>query len=139
MALSFFADKCRPPSDDDLTRCLGRAAGLWRHVRADVAARHPKMVAEWGYTSRNTGWGLRLKIGKRVILYMTPDEGRFLASLALGEKAATSDAARRLPPALKRLVDAAPRYAEGRGIRLAVSRPSDARGVAKLVALKLLA
>jgi hypothetical protein len=46
---------------------------------------------------------------------MTPQKGRFLASFALGEKAVLAARAAGLPAALLAAVDAAPRYAEGRG------------------------
>lgn len=54
------------------------------------------------------------------------------------EKAATSEEASRLPTALRRLIDAAPRYAEGRGVRLQVTKPSEAAAVARLVSLKMI-
>ena len=41
----------------------------------------------WGFSSRSTAWGLRLRRKERVILYMTPQSGQFLVSFALGEKA----------------------------------------------------
>jgi hypothetical protein len=134
MSLSFFADKARPPSDAELAECLGSAHALWTQVREHVASK-ARITAVWGYTSRSTGWGLRLKSGERVILYMTPREGEFLASTALGEKAIAN--ARGLPPAVRRLIADAPRYAEGRGIRITVKRPSDVRSVAHVVALKV--
>jgi hypothetical protein len=93
------------------------------------------MAEVWGYSSQSTGWGLRLKDGDRVILYLTPRRGEFLASLALGEKAVRS--ASDMPRGLRRLLDAAPRYAEGRGVRIVVRKASDARWIPELVALKL--
>ena len=49
-----------------------------------------------GFTSANTGWGLRLKRNDRVILYMTPREDHFLVSFALGEKAVVATRAHKL-------------------------------------------
>ena len=135
MALSFFGDKSHPPTDKDLARCLGPALVFWRRIQKAVASKVPGILAEWGYTSRGTGWGLRLKSGTRVILYMTPGEGQFLASIVLGERSIST--ARRLPVEVRRLLDAANRYAEGRGVRLRVWRASDVEIVARLVSLKL--
>jgi Protein of unknown function (DUF3788) len=137
MALSHFADKAQKPSEKDLARALGRAGALWKEVRAGVAARVPGLKAEWGWSGASFGWGLRLKAGTRVILYLTPREGSFFASLALGDKAVSSASPATLTPAVRRLLDAAPRYAEGRGVRLAVTTPADVRTVAALVSLKL--
>jgi hypothetical protein len=137
MASSCFTDKTRAPSEAEVAKRLGAMATVWRKIRAEVAKQAPGITEEWGYTSASTGWGLRLKSGKRVILYLTPGEGKFFASMALGEKAANSESAQRMPAALRRLIDAAPRYAEGRGVRLQVTKASDAGAVARLVALKV--
>jgi len=58
-----------------------------------------------------------LKQKKRTVLYMTPCKGYFLVGFALGEKA----------------VDAAQKFAEGRGVRLEI-RNKPAREQAKLLA-----
>jgi hypothetical protein len=134
MALSHFTDKSHRPSEGDLGSALGPSWPLWREIQRLVAAQVPRVAEEWGYT---TGWSLRLKQGKRVILYMTPCEGHFLASTALGEKAVAAARERRVPKAFLTLLDDAPRYAEGRGIRLAVRRASDVRLVGHLITLKL--
>jgi hypothetical protein len=137
MALSVFGDKARSPSEAEVASCLGEAAALWDRIRQDVAARIPGVTAKWGYSCASTGWGLRLQEGARVVLYLTPQNGAFLASLALGEKAVSAANAKRLPAAVRRLVNSAPRFVEGRGVRLLVTKPSDVRTVAALVALKL--
>ena len=137
MPLSFFAEKSHPPSEIEVAACLGRASALWRKIRQDVEARVPSLTPEWGYTSNSTGWGLRLKDGKRVILYLTPQREQFLASLALGEKAVSTAAGRRMPAEVQRLLEAAPRYAEGRGVRVVVKKTAHVRLVEALVSLKL--
>ena len=133
MALSAFTDKKRRPTDDELRVTLGAAASAWLELINAVAERIDPIEQVWGFTS---GWGLRLRQNERVILYMTPQDGQFLASLALGEKAVAATAAVRLPAALREAIAAAPRYAEGRGVRVIVKRAAQVAGLAALAEIK---
>jgi len=137
MALSHFGDKAHRPSEDEVRTALGPTYALWQEVEQLVTSAAPAAAREWGYTGASTGWGLRLKQGKRVLLYMTPGDAHFLASLALGEKAVAAAYQQRLPAPVLKLLDEAPKYAEGRGVRLAVRHPHDVCHVAHLIALKV--
>jgi hypothetical protein len=133
MALSAFDDPKAPPAARDVVTALGKAHAAWKELRS-LAGKG--LEEEWGFSSKASGWSLRLRDRKRVILYLTPQNGRFLASLALGEKAVAAAQKADLPPALLAAVAAAPRYAEGRGVRVEVRTTADARGVAALAAVK---
>lgn len=137
MPLSVFTDRARPPGDEEVAAALGAALPRWTVLREFVAASCAPSSEAWGYTGRSTGWGLRLRHGKRVILYLTPGAGTFLASLALGERAVRAVHERGLPEAVRVLVDESPRYAEGRGVRVSVDRDEDVDTVRELVRLKL--
>jgi hypothetical protein len=73
----------------------------------------------------------------RVVLYLTPQAGAFLVGLVLGDRAVAAARARGLPPSVLALVDAAPRHAEGRGIRLSVARGEDLAVIQELVAVRM--
>ena len=136
MALSAFDDPALPPDPPGVRRCLGDAAPLWADLVAHVAATCPPIEEAWSFSGAKFGWSLRLKRGERILLYLTPQEGRFFAGLVLGEKAVAAGAEKGLPPAVLELLDAAPRYAEGRGIRLTIAPGDDLATVRHLVALK---
>ena len=120
MALSAFADKTHQPTDKDLRSILGKAYTAWVRLIELVSDRIAPISQVWGFTSASTGWGLRLKRNDRVILYMTPRENHFLVSFALGEKAVVAARACKLPTGLLKAIELAPKYAEGRGVRLEV-------------------
>lgn len=137
MALSAFTDKSRAPREEELSVTLGKAFPLWTELKRGAGSGSIPLAAEWGYTSKTTGWGLRLKKGDRIILYMTPCEGYFLASFALGEKAAMAAAEEGLPDSVLSVIHAAKKYAEGRAVRLEVRSAKDLRIVHMLVDLKM--
>lgn len=137
MALSAFDDKSRPPRDDEVAAALGRTFALWNKLKELVAKHFPPLSIEWGFSSKSTGWGLRLKHHDRAVLYMTPCKGYFLASFVLGEKAVKAAHESGLPAAVLAAIDASKKYAEGRGVRLAVRAAADLRAIEKLAAIKM--
>lgn len=137
MALSAFDDPAAPPESRDVARCLGDAAPLWKSLLARLHESFDPLAEVWAFAGAKFGWSLRVKLKERVLLYLTPAEGRFLAGIVLGEKAAAGVHDAGLPASVVALVDAAPRYAEGRGIRLPIGPGDDVEPVRKLVALKL--
>lgn len=135
--MSIFNDKSRPPSEDDLKAKLGRTFVFWNDLKKLIASKFAPVTEEWGFTSKKTGWGLRLKHEKRTILYMTPCEGYFLASFALGEKAVKAAHESDLPASVLKIIDNAPKYAEGRGVRLEVRNAHERSDAEKLVSIKM--
>jgi len=136
MALSAFDDPAHCPESRELTRVLGGAAAAWRQVVAHVTRTHAPIVAQWSFSGAKYGWSLRLKQKDRVILYLTPQAQSFLVGLALGEKAIAAAGERGLPAPVRAILARAPRYAEGRGIRLPITAGDDLAVVRELVALK---
>jgi len=137
MALSVFEDRATPPTDQTLAQALGRAARAWALVKEQVGRQCEPLREEWAFAGAKLGWSLRLKHRQRVIVYMTPGQGRFLASFVLGEKACAAAREAGLPASLLALIAAAPKYAEGRGFRIPVRTAQDADAVGKLAAIKL--
>ncbi|HEY1494183.1 MAG TPA: DUF3788 family protein, partial [Candidatus Solibacter sp.] len=78
-----------------------------------------------------------LKAGNRTIVYVTPCRGAIRVSFALGEKAMQAARDSKLPARVLKILDEAPRYAEGTGVRLDVTTKTDLAAVKKLAAAKL--
>ena len=137
MALSVFDDKSHQPTEADLARALKDSFVFWNELKERVASRFAPLTCEWGFTSKTTGWGLRLKHKERIILYMTPCSGYFLASFALGDKAVAAAHNSALPTSIMKVIDSARKYAEGTGVRLKVKSARDIRHIEKLAVIKM--
>ena len=70
-------------------------------------------------------------------MYMTPCKGYFLASFALGEKAVKAARQSDLPQAVLDVIDRAPKYAEGRGVRIEIRTPEDLPAIETIAGLKM--
>jgi hypothetical protein len=138
MALSAFDDKSKQPQEEDLKITLGSAYPHWSDLKKLIVTTYAPVSVEWGFASKSTGWGLRLKRDNRAILYMTPCKGYFLASFALGEKAVKAAHESDLPASVLAVIDGAKKYAEGRGVRLEVRSTEDVRTIEKLAVIKMM-
>ena len=130
--LNAFIGKPEPPTSEDLDRVLGPCRALWQQLVTEL-----DLVAEWNSYSRKAGWALRLKQGKRNILYLSPLVGSFRASLVLGGKAVEAAYRSDLPEEVLKVIRSAKRYAEGTGVVLDVGESSDLAAVHALVKIKI--
>ena len=137
MALGAFENKDLPLGPRDLARVLGPAARHWGALISHVTAEYPALAQHWHFAGSKFGWSLRLKQKKRIVLYLIPQQGSFLASVVLGEKAVKAAHTTHAHGDLLAIIEAAPRYAEGRGIRVAVSTAKHVKTIQELLAFKM--
>ena len=137
MLTNAFIGKADPPTAADLTEALGAAKPLWDRLLAELSAELRLTACEWNSYSRKAGWALRLKLKERNIVYLSPHQGCFTGSFALGDKAIKAALASGLPQSVIELIDQAKRYAEGTAVRIEVHGTRDVAVVKKLAAIKL--
>ena len=132
MSPNAFIGSKLPPADDQLTEKLGAARALWDELIAALAL----PGSEWNSYSPKAGWSLKLKQGKRTIVYLSPCEGCFRVAFILGAKAVAAAHEQKLPKALLKRIDESPRYPEGTGVRFEVTSAKHLADIRKLAALK---
>jgi hypothetical protein len=133
MSPNAFIGKTQPPTDDELSAELGAARVLWDELLAELAL----PIQEWNSYSPKAGWFVKLKLKKRTIVYLAPFHGSFQVAFILGAKAVEAARQARLSKALNKIIDEAPRYPEGTGVRLHIKARRDLAAVKKLAAVKL--
>jgi hypothetical protein len=136
-SLSAFGDKAGPPTAGELQRTLGPAGAAWSKLAKYVEKTYGPAVEQWNFAGAKFGWSLRLRKAERVILYLIPQAGQFLVGIVLGGKAVDAAQSAGLPAAVLAAIAAAPRYAEGTGLRLPIAGEQDLPPVEILTALKM--
>lgn len=128
-----------PPGERELDEVLGRSSALWARLRADIASEFGPLAEKWSFSKTTQHWSLQLKQRKtkRTVLYLIVGQGHFLAAFALGEKACLAARRSGLAAPLLQLIEDAPRYPEGRGVRLEVRSRKDCESAKKLAAIKM--
>jgi hypothetical protein len=136
-AQNAFLGKTTPPSDSDLEKALGRAKPVWDQLVAELASEHDVTTREWKSSGAKSGWSLRLMRGTRTIVWLAPSAGCFLVAFIFGEKALTAIRQSAVSARVLRMLDEAPKYPEGTGLRFQVKAVKDIAVAKKLAAIKL--
>lgn len=137
MSTNAFIGRETEPTDEAVSKVLGPAKALWDRLLAELSSEKTIDAEEWSSYSRKAGWSLKLKHGKRTIVYLAPCERGFRASFALGEKAVKAALASKLPADVVKIVREAKCYAEGTAVRIEVKSAKDVDVIKKLATAKL--
>ncbi len=132
-----FIGRTKAPSDADLAAALGAVKPLWDEIVVGMAHELGLTSSEWKSYGARHGWALQLRRGKRNIVHLAPCEGSFRVLFILGDRAVAAARAARLRATAAKLIVDAPRYPEGTGIRLEVSRERQIPLVRRLARIKL--
>jgi hypothetical protein len=133
MSPNAFIGRTKAPTDAELSAELGAARVLWDELLAELAL----PVQEWNSYSPKAGWSMKVKLAKRTILYLSPCRNSFRVAFILGAKAVEAARQLKLPKAVMKIIDEAPRYPEGTGVRLEITARKDLAAVRKLADVKL--
>ncbi len=137
MAISFFNNKSQCPGEKDLDAVLGPKAEYWKTLRKFTHDFYSKAQEEWIYSGKNYGWSFRIKDRRRVLIYFIPCDGYFKVAFVFGEKAAKEAMSSNISGDIKKLIESAPVYAEGRGFRVDVTGDYLVEDIKKLITIKL--
>jgi hypothetical protein len=127
------------PGSREIAGLLGSAGSLWTGLHADLSSQYGQLEEKWSFSRKTNHWALQLKEKKkkRTIVYLIPLPGCFEAAFALGEKACAAARASALPASVLDIIERAPRYPEGRGVRLEVRTKKDVENVKALASIKM--
>ena len=137
MSPNAFIGKTEQPTDKELTAALGAARATWDQLLSDLALEYGANIQEWNSYSPKAGWSLRVKRKARTIVWLGPRADSFVAAFILGDKAMQAARADKLPQRIAKIMNEAPKYPEGTGVRIPVKTPKDLAAVKTLVAIKI--
>lgn len=132
-----FIGKTLQPASEEIAIALGSTATLWNQLLDWFAKELHVTDREWKSSSPKFGWTLLLLLKKRRIVYLGPCAGCFRVSLILGDRAVAAARVSGLPKPVLKLLDEAPHYPEGTGLRLIVKSEKDLPAIRKLAQIKL--
>jgi hypothetical protein len=131
-----FLGKVDPPTDAEVSTALGQAAEVWKQL-VDWFAEQGVTDSEWKSYSTKAGWALLLKRKKRTIVYLAPCPGCVRVAFVLGDRAVAAARQSDLPKAVLKIIEEAPHYAEGTGIRVIIKNAEDLELIRRLALIKL--
>jgi hypothetical protein len=132
-----FIGKKDKPTDTELSAALGSVKAVWDQLITDLATELKVDIQEWKSYSVKAGWALRLLQKKRTIVWMAPCKDCFRVAFILGDKAVKAARQAKLPKKILDLLDEAPRYPEGTGLRIEVKNARELAAIKKLAVIKI--
>lgn len=136
MTANAFINKTKPPTGAELSAALGAAKATWDELLIAVAQECDASIREWRSYSPKSGWALRLQRKTRTIIWLAPSRDCFEVLFILGEAAMAAARQTKLPQRVLQIINEAPKYPEGSGVRLRVKSRRDLAAVKKLAIIK---
>lgn len=134
---SIFQDKAITPTDNDLVEKLGSTYDLWIQLQNFVKEKYTLATEEWSYSGKKYGWNFRVKDKKRAIIYLLPRDKFFKAAFVFGQKAFDQIMISDVSTEIKKELEQAKKYAEGRGIRIDIKTNEKIQDIKKLIEIKI--
>ena len=131
-----FIGKTTRPTEAEVEAALGSTAALWKQL-VSWMAEQGVAIQEWNSYSPKAGWALRLKQKKRNIVYLAPCAGHFRVAFIFGDRAVAAAREGNLSKSTLKLLDEAPRYPEGTGLRVMVKAAKNLAAIKKLALIKM--
>lgn len=134
---SIFIDKTIMPDNQMLASKLGASYKLWEKIKSPLTSNYGELNEDWKFYGQKIGWTLKLLYKKRNLFFLTPYENYFQIAFVFGDKAVAIIEKSDLPENIIDEIKNARKYAEGRGLRIAVKKQSDVKIVLKLTEIKI--
>lgn len=109
----------------------------WQEIAAFTFRNYPEAVGEWHFSGAKFGWSYRIKDRKRVLVYLLPRDGFFKVALVFGQKALDQIRTSETSESIKTELENSRKYAEGKGIRIAVKDQSNLADILQLIQIKI--
>ena len=133
-----FIGKTDTPTHSEVAEVLGAKVKLWDELIEWMKEKEDVPDQEWkGVVVKKYGWSLRLKKKGRNIIYLSPGKDCFMTSFVLSDKALGEAKNAHVSKAVREVLESAPRYPEGNGLRLLVRSAADLAGIRKIAAIKV--
>jgi hypothetical protein len=136
MAISIFSDKTEMPNSSMVAVALADAYALWDELQEHVKTQYPNVVEEWKHYGKTAGWCFKLISKKRNLLFLIPLNGYFRIRIVLSEKAAICSENTKIPNEIKKAIQTATSYAEGRSIDIDINRREQLKTIKNLLKIK---
>lgn len=135
--ISIFTDKSITPSEFDLKLAIGQSLNWWKAIRDYAFEKYPTAIEEWSYPGKKYRWSFRIKDKKRAIVYLLPRDTFFKVAFVFGKKAYDKIMVSEVSEDIKKELESAMVYAEGRGVGITVTDENVLEDIKSLINIKL--
>jgi hypothetical protein len=137
MSENVFKTKETEPDEQMIRETLGANYAHLENLRWFLKEEIGDTTEEWKYYGQKLGWTLKTFLKKRNLFFIGMYEGYFNIAFVFGDKAVNRILESKIDPVLKKELEKARKYAEGRGIRIKVDNPGCLDDIEELIRIKV--
>ena len=119
----------------EISASIGSKKELWKNLTEFIADNY-RVKSDFAFYGRNYGWALRFKKAGKALLSMYPGHGSFTVQIILGEAAVNKAASLKLGENVRKVLQSAHQFPEGRWLFVRVGSKQDIRDIQRLLTLK---
>jgi hypothetical protein len=134
---SIFEDQNIVPTDELLQAAVGETFSLWKDIENYTLSLYPEAKKEWKFSGQKHGWSYRISDKKRVLVYLLPRDKFFKVAFVFGKIAFYEIVESHINESIKNELMMTKEYAEGRGIRLAITNENQLKDIHFLIETKI--
>lgn len=135
MSKGIFTDKTHRPTRREITAAVGSKLALWEELIQFIRSNFSRRE-ELKFYGKNYGWAVRFSKGGKALASLYPAGGSFTVQIVLRSIDVKKALAMNIGPRVRKIINAAHPYPEGRWLFIPVDGQKDLRDVRALIALK---
>ncbi len=135
MSKGTFTERNKKPTQEEINQVLGESLPLWMELQ-DFIGKHFKTSCELKFYGKNYGWALGFKKSGKSLVSLYPSQSGFTAQIILKEKDIKEIPNALMTEKLKKAMNDAYPYSEGRWLFLSVETIADIALVEQLLMMK---
>jgi len=138
MVYEKFLDKSRIPDEQTILTALGSAKALWLDLCGYIVTNYGVAAENW-YFTKQLGWSVRYRRGKKTLCYLFPEQNTFAVLIILGrDEVLKADQSKdRLNESTRHIFDTTEQYHDGRWLWFQAADESDVQSFKALLAAKI--
>ena len=137
MSENVFTTKETMPDEEMVKEKLGANYAHLVNLRQFIDDEIGVTTREWKFYGKKHGWNLKTFLKKRNLFFIIIYDGYFRIGFVFGEKAVISVLESGIDPSLKKELEEARKYAEGRGLAIRVDNADRLEDIKELVKIKV--
>lgn len=135
MSISAFSRKDQEPTLQDVSAIVGAKLPLWEDLVAFISE-HYHIAGVFRYYGKSYGWQLWFQRSRKTLVSLYPQQNGFVVRIVLGPTLVDAASQLLLGTNVRRTLEGAQQYPEGKWRFIAVSSNEDIEDVKKLLLLK---
>ena len=136
MATSIFDNKEIVPNKDDLKEVLKENLNIWNQLMDYLEEEYGPLKSEWIFYSKKAGWTYRVSNEKRNLIFLSPNDEYFLATINMSVYVSKVLLDIDLPEEIKNTIKETKSYREGKSVLIDIKNKEDLENIKTMLDIR---